>query len=400
MYAWPREMNQRRTQSWKAAALALGLLSAGVHDAGARQSPAARRAQAELAAVRARITAIAHGRDADLQRRDALGAQLRRADLAIAAKRRTLHALHAAAIAARRRLDALRVAQARNVAAVNAERSALAGQIVAAYLIGRREEIKLLLNQSAVADVGRMLTYYGYFGRARAAQIAAIGDRMRSLAAVARATGQEAMHLRDLQNDAQKELAALGAARRRRAVALLAAGRRVQSADERLAALRRQERAVESLVEELSRVIRAFPTKPAKDFTAMRGRLPWPVTGRVVARFGEVRMDAAQASLHWHGLLIQTALGARVRAPYFGRVVYADWLQGLGLLMILSHGDGYLSLYAHAEVLYKSVGDWVAPGDVIAAMGDAPGARPPRLYFEIRHDRTPLNPQDWLAGPH
>ena len=108
-------------------------------------------------------------------------------------------------------------------------------------------------------------------------------------------------------------------------------------------------------------------------------------------------MDAAQGDLRWNGVLIESARGARVRAPYFGRVVYADWLQGLGLLMIIAHSGGYLSLYGHAEVLYKSVGDWVSPGDVIAAMSDAPGPMP-RLYFEIRHGRKPLNPQSWLEG--
>ncbi len=391
-------MNLRRIPSWKTAAAAAALLSAAALGAPAADSPAAHRAHAELARVRAQIAAIAKRRDADLQRRDALGAALRRADLAIAAKRRTLESLRTAAAAARKRLDALRAEQARDLAALKQERRALAGQTVAAYMIGRREQIELLLNQSAVGEVGRMLAYYGYFGRARAAQIAAIRGRMQSLAAVARATGQQAMHLHDLQDDAVKALAALGAARAQRAAALQAAAARVQSAEQRLADLRRQQHSVESLIDQLARVIPSFPTRPAKNFVAMRGRLPWPVAGRVVDRFGDVRMDAAQGRLRWHGLLIRTAPGARVRAPYFGRVVYADWLQGLGLLLILSHGDGYLSLYAHAEVLYKSVGDWVAPGDVIAAMSSAPGPSPPELYFEIRHGRTPLDPQAWLAG--
>ncbi len=394
-------MNLRRIPSWKTAAAAVGLLSAAMLGAPAADSPAAHRAHAELARVRAQITAIAKRRDADLQRRDALGAALRRADLAIAAKRRTLESLRAAAAAARKRLDRLRAEQARNLAALKQERRALAGQIVAAYMIGRREQIKLLLDQSAVGEVGRMLAYYGYFGRARAAQIAAIRSRMQSVAAVARATGQQAMHLHDLQADAVTARAGVGAARAQRAAALQAANARFKSAEQRLADLRRQQHSVESLIDQLSRVIPSFPsfpTRPAKDFVAMRGRLPWPVAGRVVERFGDVRMDAAQGRLRWHGLLIRTAPGARVRAPYFGRVVYADWLQGLGLLLILSHGDGYLSLYAHAEVLYKSVGDWVAPGDVIAAMSSASGPTPPELYFEIRHGRTPLDPQAWLAG--
>ena len=403
MYAWPTEMNRRRTPFWTAAALAACLASLGV-SAGvaasvgrAAESPAALRAKQRLGAVRARIAAIAQRRDAAMQKRDALDAELRDDDLRIAARRRALDALRAAAVAARRRLGALRAARMRGLKSLAAERSALAGQIVAAYMIGPREPIKLLLNQDEIGTVGRMLTYYGYFGRARAAQINAIRDRMQRLAALTRDTRQQALHLEDLQDDARKEVAALDAARRRRATALLAAGRRVKTSDQALASLRRQERSVESLIRDLSRVMHGFANGPQKSFAAMRGRLPWPVGGRLVAHFHELRMNAAQGSLRWNGVLIAAPRGARVRAPYFGRVAYADWLRGLGLLMIISHGDGYLSLYAHAEVLYKSVGDWVAPGDVIAAMSDAPGPAP-QLYFEIRNGRKPLDPQHWLEG--
>jgi septal ring factor EnvC (AmiA/AmiB activator) len=99
--------------------------------------------------------------------------------------------------------------------------------------------------------------------------------------------------------------------------------------------------------------------------------------------------------MRWNGEMIEATRGAKVRAPYFGRVVYADWLQGLGLLLIIAHSDGYMTLYGHAEVLYKSVGDWVAPGDVIAALSDANGAAP-SLYFEIRQGRKAVDPKVWL----
>ena len=96
-----------------------------------------------------------------------------------------------------------------------------------------------------------------------------------------------------------------------------------------------------------------------------------------------------------NGVLIEAARGSKVRAPYFGRVIYADWLQGLGLLIIIGHTGGYMTLYGHAEVLYKSVGDRVAPGDVIASLSDA-GSAAPHLYFEIREGRTPKDPKIWL----
>ncbi len=378
--------------------LAAGASATGAGAGGRPAAPgAALKARQQLAVLRARIASIAARRGAELQKRDALGADLRRAELEITAKRRALDALRAAARAAQSRLGTLIAQKAAAQAALEAERSRLAGQILAAYMIGNREQIKLLLNQVDPGRAGRMLSYYGYFGRARAAEINAIRDRMQRLASLARETAQQALHLEDLQDDAKRELAAIEAARQARNAALLAAAREVKTSDQELGSLRRQEQSVESLITDLARVMQSFPTGPQRPFAQMRGLLAWPAAGRLVAHFGELRLDSAQGSLRWNGDLLSVAKGSRIRAPYFGRVVYADWLQGLGLLMIISHGDGYLSLYGHAEVLYKSVGDRVSPGDVIAAMSDESGP-PPQLYLEVRKGRRPLDPQTWFKG--
>lgn len=166
------------------------------------------------------------------------------------------------------------------------------------------------------------------------------------------------------------------------------------SGNRQLADLKREEAAVESLVADLARVLQDYPVDPTQSFAAMRGRLPWPVQGRVTARYQEQQASSG-AGVRLNGETIEAARGAKVRAPFFGRVVYADWLQGLGLLLIIGHSGGYMTLYGHAEVLYKSVGDWVAPGDVIAAMSDA-GGTAPQLYFEIREGRKTVDPRVWL----
>ena len=390
-------MKSSRRHHWKITILAIALAAGSAALGRAADPAAAVQAKHQLAALRERIARIAARRGAQLQKRDALNAALRHAELEITAKRRALDALRAASRAVKSRLDALNAQKARAVKALDAERSRLAGQILAAYMIGNREEIKMLLNQDDPGKVGRMLAYYGYFGRARAAEINAIRDRMQRLANLARETGRQAQHLSDLQDDATHELTAIEAARQARNAALIAVSHEVKDSDQHLAALRRQEQSVESLIADLARVMRRFPTGPQRNFDQMRGRLTWPATGRLVAHFGEVRLDSPQGSLRWNGDLLAVARGARVRAPYYGRVVYADWLQGLGLLLIISHGGGYLSLYGHAEVLYKSVGDRVSPGDVIAAMSDEPGA-PPELYLEVRKGRKPLDPQTWFKG--
>jgi len=168
----------------------------------------------------------------------------------------------------------------------------------------------------------------------------------------------------------------------------------VSSGNEELAQLKREEAAEEALLADLSRVLQDFPVDSQQSFGSLRGKLAWPVPGRLTVRFQDVKANSGASGLRWNGVLIQSTRGAKVRAAYFGRVVYADWLQGLGLLIIVGHNGDYMTLYGHAEVLYKSVGDWVAPGDVIAALSDSGAA--PELYFEIRAGRQPKDPMLWL----
>jgi murein hydrolase activator len=179
--------------------------------------------------------------------------------------------------------------------------------------------------------------------------------------------------------------------------ALAAVGEEVRSGHLELTRLKVEEQSVESLVADLTRVLKDFPVDTQQRFDQMRGKLPWPVAGRMTVRTQETRTNGAPTAVRWNGVLIETARGAKVRAPYFGRVVYADWLQGMGMLLIVAHSGNYLTLYGHAEVLYKSVGDWVAPGEPIAALSDAGGAAP-ALYFEIRDGRTPQDPKMWLRS--
>ena len=339
-------------------------------------------AQAKLAAVRARIAALTNRLGEELEERDALSSRLRAAELVITAKRQRLDALRAEKIAAERHRAQLRGEQTAAQNELRAERAALGEQVRAAYMIGRQEELKLLLNQRNPAGVGRTLAYYGYFVAQRSSNIETIQDRELQLRQLVAQIDQQNAQLQTLQNEASREMAAVQQARAERVDALAALSRQVTNGNQELANLKRQEQAVESLVDELARFLQDFPVDATRSFDGMRGRLPWPVLGRVTAHYQ-------------HGEMIEAVRGAKVRAPYFGRVVYADWLQGLGLLLIVGHGGGYMTLYGHAEVLYKSVGDRVAPGDVIASLSDANGAAP-QLYFEIRQGRKTVDPKNWL----
>jgi septal ring factor EnvC (AmiA/AmiB activator) len=351
-------------------------------------------AKAKLAAVRARIVLLTNRLGDELKQRDALSARLRAAELVITAKRRRLDELRAAQVAAERRRSELRALEARDQNALQAERAALAAQVRAAYMMGRQEQLRLLLNQSNPAGLGRTLAYYGYFAETRSNTIEAIAAHAMRLQQLVAEIDQQTAQLKTLENDVAHEVASLERARAERTDALAAVTRQVASGNQELSHLKREEQAVESLVADLARMMQDFPTDATQSFERMRGKLPWPVLGKVTAHYQEQHANAAPG-MRWNGEMIEAARGAKVRAAYFGRVVYADWLQGLGLLLIIGHSGGYMTLYGHAEVLYKSVGDWVAPGDVIASLSEANGAAP-QLYFEIRAGRKTVDPRVWL----
>jgi septal ring factor EnvC (AmiA/AmiB activator) len=385
-------------------ALSTGAPSAGAPSTAAPAAPAtpvtapdASQAKAKLAAVRQRITELTGRLGTELKQRDALGSRLRDADLAITAQRRRLESLAAARAAVERQRNELDAEAARNRAALETERTSLAAQVRAQYTIGRADELRLLLSQTNPAEAGRMVKYYGYFARLRAARIEEIDSRETRVAQLREDIERSESNLRSLQDETSREVAGLVRAREERAGAIQALSVEVQSGNEQLTRLKQEEQAVESLVAELERVLKDFPVDSAQSFQQLHGRLPWPVSGKMTARYQETRDHGAPSAVRLNGITIETTRGAKVRAPCAGRVVYADWLQGMGLLMIIAHSGNFLTLYGHAEVLYKSVGDRVAPGDVIGAVSDAGGALP-QLYFEIREGRKPVDPKAWLKS--
>jgi septal ring factor EnvC (AmiA/AmiB activator) len=385
-------MNRPSRSSWIFAAL---LLAAAPLAVAAASSTDASQAKANLAAVRAKIADLTRRRGKDLAERDALSAHLRDAELEVTAKRQALEGLQNSAAATAQRRNELQGERQRTEATLAGERSALAAEARLAEMMGPQQEIKLLLNQTDARRLGRMLTLEGYLGRARAAHIATISAQLAQLRSLTEQIDAQSAKYQALVADAGKELEALLRARTARSALLATLAGQVRSADQQLAKLKREEAAVESLLAELANVLQDYPTDSQTGFGALHGKLPWPVTGRLTAGYHELRADSAQGGLRWNGVMIEAARGAKVRAPYFGRVVYADWLQGLGMLMIISHSGGYMSLYGHAEVLYKSVGDQVSPGDLIAALPDT-GADTAPLYFEIRQGRKPVDPKLWL----
>jgi septal ring factor EnvC (AmiA/AmiB activator) len=277
-----------------------------------------------------------------------------------------------------------------------AERRALASQVRASYVNGREELLKLALSQQSPASLGRMLVYFDYFNRARSERIDAVSTEVAELAELDAQTQRASTELASLEATEAAQLASLENARdeRRALVAKLDAG--IATSNAAIAKARADEKRLTDLVAELTQLMAGLPVDGDQPFARLKGKLAWPVQGRLVGEYGQPREGGP---VKWTGVLLEASQGTPVRAIYRGRVAFADWLPGLGLLIVLDHGAGYMSLYGHNEALLKEAGDWVSPGETIAQVGDTGGQARAGLYFEIRAQGAPVNPHEWIKKP-
>ncbi|MFW3898299.1 murein hydrolase activator EnvC family protein [Pseudomonas putida] len=316
---------------------------------------------------------------------------------------------------------------------------------------GREEYLKLLLNQQNPEKFARTLTYYDYLSKARLEQLRSFNETLRQLANVEKDIAQQQAQLLVQQGTLDAQRQDLEKTRAERQEILARLNSNLKTNDQKLAA-REQEQAelgkvLKTIEETLARQAREAeearqralaeqeaekkrqreaalaaressrntqddePKKPLRTpgplvssdgavyggaFSAARGKLPWPVNGRLLARFGESRGDDARAK--WDGVMISASAGSQVHAVHGGRVVFADWLRGAGLLVILDHGNGYLSLYGHNQTLLKGAGDIVKAGEAISTVGNSGGQSTPALYFAIRQQGQPTDPTQWCRG--
>ena len=270
----------------------------------------------------------------------------------------------------------------------------LGDQIQAAYMIGQQEYLKLILNQEDPAAIGRTMTYYDYFNRARISEIDTTRVTLVKLDKIEKEINAEKRVLKDLTNQQLARQDELQQVSRTHAVVMAKLKNELDSKGQELNQLVENERRLQDLVTRLDEAIPDILTAPGKrtPFAKLRGRLSWPTTGKVQALYGRPR---SIGKLKWNGVVINTNEGKDVRAVSHGRVAYADWLRGYGLLLILDHGDGYMSLYGQNQSLFKETGEWVEAGEVIASVGRSGGQQQAGLYFEIRHNGKPNNPASW-----
>ena len=282
-------------------------------------------------------------------------------------------------------------------ASLRGERELLAEQVRAMHRSGGQGYLKLLLNQQDPALFGRTLAYHDYYSRIRTDRIATISRAQQRVMALRKTIATGTGELVALRTAQEARLAELARYRKDREQLLARSRGFINDQDQQLQALLNTERELEALLGRLNRnedvIGDAFG--PETPFADLKGQLLWPVHGKIITRYGELKKGGRLES---RGVTFAAAAGAEVRAVSSGKVVYADWFRNLGLLLILDHGDGYMSLYGHNQELLKQIGDRVGRNSVIARSGDTGGRRRPGLYFEIRQGGDTLNPSLWCRS--
>lgn len=291
-------------------------------------------------------------------------------------------------------LEELRKEEQKELAQLENEREILAQQIRSAYMVGRADYIKLLLNQQDPAKVSRVLAYYDYHNRTRIETIKTAVEKLNKLFDLEQSIEQETTEILILQQEHEQKINEYSNNREQRQAVLLKLDQFIRQKDVELENLNAAAKELGELLSKLNKeqksTIEFFEDIPP--FQNMQGKMSWPIDGKIVERFGTPKKGE---DLQWNGVVIRANTGTDVKAINNGKVVFADWFKNLGMLIIVDHGNEYMSLYAHNESLFKKQDDWVLAGETIATVGDSGGQSQAGLYFEIRKAGKPINPSLW-----
>lgn len=268
-------------------------------------------------------------------------------------------------------------------------------QIRSAYAMGRQEYLKVLLNQQEPDRVARLLRYYDYINKKRTEQIEQYLGTARQLNVVQSEIITRGKTLEQVRRSLQDRRSELLVEQKNRQQVVKQLSQEIAGRGDELKKLQTDQKRLEQLLEAVTEaIVRLPPPRDASPFPQMRGKLPWPIKGRVLSSYGSKQYNNRLTS---HGMLIQAREGDEVRSIHGGRVVFADWLRGFGFMLIIDHGDGYMSLYGYNQTLRKQPGDWVHGGEIVATAGSTGGQQNNGLYFEIRSGGKPLDPIGWIA---
>ena len=360
------------------------------------QATAAEDEKAKLADLKSAISSLEKQLNKRDKNRNKLVAELKENEIAASASSKKIRQLNQKINTRGAKLVDLGKQQGELKAGIKKQNSAVSEQLATAYKMGSQEPIKLLLNQEDPQQLARLFKYYNYVLDARNEKIAKyIGD-IKQLSALQTQVVEETRLLDSAKAELQQDQQQLLANNKRRQTTLQQLNASLQSDKSKLDKLLKQRSALEELLKNVRGVVKkmALTTPPGgQSFASQKGALSWPLKGKVAHSFGSKR----SGSLRWDGWLIGAKIGEPVAAVHDGQVIFSNYMRGFGLLIILNHGDGYMSLYAHNEELLKDTGDWVLSNETISRAGDTGGLNKPALYFEIRKKGQPADPKKWLG---
>jgi murein hydrolase activator len=348
----------------------------------------------QLEQIRSRMEGIQSDLSGKQQRRQAMQRELMSVEKGIGKQRRELKKLDRMLAEQRQRIRVAKMQQGLNKNALTSQRQIMEKQIMAAYTIGRQDRLKLLLNQQDPAVAGRLMVYHDYFNRSRVKQLDLIQGTLKKLQQAEMEMTAEERRMNKLQTRKQREKNGLEKSRKDRKKLIAGLNRDISTGTEQLSELKRDEKRLQNLLVKIQKkASKQSKFQPRNTpFAKQKGKLSWPTKGRFVARFGTEK----RGGLKWDGVLISAPEGVDVKAVYAGKVVFADWLRGFGLMLILDHGDGYMTLYGHNQSLTKQPGELVRSNEAVAVLGDSGGLTKPGVYFAMRHNGQPINPKTWF----
>ncbi len=418
----PADRHHRAKRAWRAAQVCLlSCLLAIAGPAPANQAAKVGAPKEDLATVRKQIESLQQSLEKAEGSRAEVTDALRESEQAISATQRRLHQLDGERKRINLRLDALGRDADTTQAQIDAQRERISGLLQRQYLRGDDDALQLMLKGSDPAEMQRDLLAYRRILAARKHEIDRLESQLQRLVELRSEIDERRVELQSVQREEQAQARKLAQQKTQHAQSLAKLGKDIEARRRQIETLKRDETRLTQLIERLA-ALKPAPPRPVKpkvpgaggqkgpapianealpergfqgDFAALRGRLRLPVRGDVVNRFGSPRADTGLA---WKGLLIRAEQGAQVLAVAPGRIAYADWLRGFGNLIIIDHGDGYMSLYGYNESLLKQPGETVSSGDAVARVGNSGGgSEGTALYFELRKAGNPIDPLAWVG---
>jgi len=315
--------------------------------------------------------------------------QLKKDDLAIAKAAKSISDTDQQLKITNKKITTLSKEKQHLSAQKNKQERLLAQQLRSAYTTGQHDYLKLVLNQDESKKVQRTISYYQYLNNARINEINKFKATITQLMQVATQHQEQVTQLQSLKIKQQQQRKNLNKNKSKRSKTLASLSKKLLSDKQQLAKLKAEEANLTAALQKLTALIRAEVNLTG--LSKLKRQLSWPVKGRLLRNFGSRK----QGYLKWKGVLLSAPIGRQVQTIHNGTILFSDWLKGYGLLTVIDHGNGYMSLYAHNQTLLKSVGDRVETGESIALVGQSGGQDQAGLYFEIRHQGKAVNPKLW-----